>query len=572
MAISANIYQKCSPALGTNIQACGSITACNAAVITGDNIDDVFADAEGNFRVMDSLAGWQLEVKACGAAQYGMFDFLMANRVNWSKRVDAVKSSGLANIRPFVIARRQWPINNKYWTVTNGQANGEANWQVDVSSETGIPFDTRSFIVNDEVFITGASAAGSQTDTQWKIVSATALTATSGRLVLSSLNAGSYLDADKLESPVTGFLNRGINNTHKAESHCNQPPSYINQGRYAAWYQGMQFTSCTSQLYDEYAEMLRNGNNTYWQEFQDLPEAQINKQEGLDAQMRIADAIFRNKPLVNQTMNSYDQLEEIVTASSGSFNIPTGNKCIGRRANMVGILEQLAECDRVADLQGGTLNLPDLFRSLYLIMRSRQSNGDTGNMIDIFMDTATASRFHSAMLAYYDEQNSGLLRVNMDMGGGYKINNPAEIKKANWGFAYRSYPLEWPQGLVINVVTHFFFDDLVTQATASGNTSLGRNIWVLDFSGIYPFTVETVRAVTETNPQVLQGIDATYACTVQIYKEKKILNNFTMGVHVECPRASLIIENVGKEIPTITDDGSSVYPNDGSGVTTTPQD
>jgi hypothetical protein len=161
----------------------------------------------------------------------------------------------------------------------------------------------------------------------------------------------------------------------------------------------------------------------------------------------------------------------------------------------------------------------------------------------------------------------------MNMGGDYSITNPAQIKKAEFGFAYRSYPLEWPQGLVINVVTHFFFDDLVTQAAAIGNTSLGRNIWILDFAGIYPFTVSTDRTVTKTNPNALQGIDATYACTPKIYTEQKTLNSFTMGMHVECPRASIVLENVGEEVPdATTDDGSSVYPNDGSGVTTTPAD
>jgi hypothetical protein len=572
MAVSANIFSKCSPALGTNIQACGSVTICNASVITADNIEEVFADADGNFRIMDALAGFQLEVKACGASQVGMFDFLMANRVNWSKRVDAVKSPGLAKLRPFVIARRKWPINNKYWNVSGGQASG-GNWRVDVSSPTGVPFDVRSFIADEEVYIQAAGDGGSLSETQWKIVSATALTSTSGRLVLSSLNSGSFLDADKLTSPVTGWLIRGINNKDVTESFCNQPPSYITNSDYPAWYQTMRFTTCKSELYDQYREALLAGGNTYFRDFQDLPEAEVNRQEGLDAQNRMAYAMFYNKPLVNQTMSTYDQLEDITTAASQYLDIPTSSRCVGKRANMVGILEQLAECDRVADLQGGQLILSDLFRTLYLMLRSRQANGDTSNMIDLFMDTSTASRFHQAMVTYYSAQNSGLLRVNMDMGGDYKITNPAQIKKAEFGFAYRSYPLEWPQGLVINVVTHFFFDDLVTQAAAIGNTSLGRNIWILDFAGIYPFTVSTDRTVTRTNPNALQGIDATYACTPKIYTEQKTLNSFTMGMHVECPRASIVLENVGEQVPdATTDDGSSVYPNDGSGVTTTPAD
>lgn len=573
MAISSNIFSKCAPALGTNIQSCGSVTICDAAVVTADNIESIFADGDGNFRIMDALAGFQLEVKACGAAQVGMFDFLMANRVNWSKRVNADKSPGLAKIRPFVIARRRWPINNKYWNVSGGQASGESNWRVDVVSPTGIPFDVRSFIPDEEVFINAEGSGGSLSETMWKIVSSTQLTSTTGRLVLSSLNAGSYLDADKLTSPVTGFLIRGTNNKDVTESFCNEPPAYIQNSDYPAWFGTARITTCKSQLYDEYRQALLDGGNTYFRDFQNLPDAEVNRQVGTEFQERMAYAAFYNKPLVNQTMQSYDQLAEITSAHSSYLDIPTSSRCVGRRANPVGILEQLAECDRVADLQGGQLVLSDLFRTLYLIMRSRQSNGDQSNMIDLFMDTTTASRFHEGMLAYYTAQNSGLLRVNMDMGGDYKINNPAQIKKAQFGFSYRSYPLEWPQGLVINVVTHFFFDDLVTESTAIGNASIGRNIWVLDFAGIYPFTVSTDRTVTKTNPAALQGVDSTYACTPKIPVNETTINSFTWGMHVECPRASIVLENVGKQVPDgTTDDGYSLYPNDGSGVTTTPAD
>ena len=573
MAISPNIFAKCSPAIGTNIKQCGSVTICDAAVVTADNIADIFQDSEGNFRIMDSLADYQLEVRACGATQVGMFDFLMANRVNWSKRINMDKTPGLVHIRPFVLARRKWPINNKYWSVSGGTSAGAGDWRVDVSSPTGIPFDVRSFIADEYVYIQSQSDAGSLSETMWKIVSATALSSTSGRIHLNSLNAGSFLDADKLTNPVTGWLVRGTNNKDTTESFCNQPPSYNTNSDYPAWFGTSRATSCKSQFYDEWRQALLKGGNSYFSNYQDVPEAEVNRQDGVDFQNRMAYDAFYSKPLVNQTLTTYDQLEEITTAASAYLDVPSASRCRGRRANVVGILEQLAECDRVADLQGGQLILSDLFRSLYLILRSRQSNGDMSNMIDLFMDTTTASRFHAAMVAYYNEQNSGLLRVNMSLGGDYKINNPAQIKQAKFGFSYRQYPLEWPQGLTINVVTHFFFDDLVTQATVINNVSLGRNIWILDFQGIYPFTVATDRTVTKTNPAALQGIDATYACTPKILTEEQTLSSFTWGMHVECPRASLILENVGEAIPdAVSDDGSSVYPNDGSGVTTTPAD
>lgn len=571
MAIAANVFAKCAPALGTNIKQCSSVTLCNAIPVETGDLTEIFTK-NGDFRYLDALFKFEFELKSCDAPQNGMYDFLMANKVSWGRKISPKRANaGVYSVEPFVMGRRYWPINNAYWHALNGTASG-GNWQIDVVSTTGVPFDVRSFIADDEVAITSETNGGSRSVTFWKIVSSVALTATHGRLVLSSLNGGSNLPADKLTYPVIGLLRRTVNNKNDTESFCNEPTAYTNWSNVPFWYGTSRITTCKSELYDQWRQYLLEGN-PYYKEFQDLDEIEVNKQVAAEWQRRWADAFFFSKAAsANQTLASYNSLPDITSAESPNLDVPTGAKCIGKRAYPVGVYEQLAECNRVADLQGASLILSDLFRSLYDIWRLRQSQGDNSNMIDLFMDTTQADNFNTAMIQYYNAKLQGTLRVNMPIGGDFDPTQMAQIKQAKFGFSYRTYSLLWPIGLKINVVTHFFFDDAITAAIQSGiSSNLERNLWVLDFKGVYPFIVASNRVVTNTNPQALQGIDATYSCTMKIPTEQKTMTSMSWGVVVDCPASNLIIENIGSGVPNATtDDGVSKYPLSGNATTTTP--
>ena len=65
--------------------------------------------------------------------------------------------------------------------------------------------------------------------------------------------------------------------------------------------------------------------------------------------------------------NGYTSLEQITEPVSGLALADEG-KCVGRRANMVGVYEQLQNCGRVYDLQG-KYRVGDLIRSGKLKMR-----------------------------------------------------------------------------------------------------------------------------------------------------------------------------------------------------------
>lgn len=571
MAIAANIFAKCAPALGTNIKQCASVTLCSAIPVESGDLAEIFTK-NGDFRYLDALFKFEFELKSCDAPQNGMYDFLMANKVSWGRKIAPKRANaGVYSVDPFVMGRRYWPINNAYWHALNGTASG-GNWQIDVVSTTGVPFDVRTFIADDEVAITSETNGGSRSVTFWKIVSSTALTATHGRLVLSSLNGGSNLPADKLTYPVTGLLRRTVNNKNDTESFCNEPTTYTNWSNVPFWYGTSRITTCKSELYDQWRQYLLEGN-PYYKEFQDLDEIEVNKQVAAEWQRRWADAFFFSKAAsANQTLASYNSLPDITSAESPNLDVPTGAKCVGKRAYPVGVYEQLAECNRIADVQGATLILSDLFRSLYDIWRLRQSQGDNSNMIDLFMDTTQADNFNTAMIQYYNAKLQGTLRVNMNVGGDFDPTQMAQIKQAKFGFSYRTYSLLWPIGLKINVVTHFFFDDAISAALQAGlSTNLERNLWVLDFKGVYPFIVSSNRVVTNTNPAALQGVDATYACTMKIPTEQKTMTSMSWGVVVDCPASNLIIENLGAGVPDAkTDDGYSKYPLSGNATTTTP--
>lgn len=566
MSISANIFAKCAPAKSLNIKACGSVTLCSATPTTADDLDTLWQDDNGNYRVMGAIFDSDFEIKSCEAPVNGLYDFLMANKVDLSHKVqtDAL-SSGLLRIRPFVFGKRTSPINNEYWAVSAGQSAAGGRWQITVTSTASVPFDTRSFLEGETAVIEGVTAGGTKTVTTWKVYSSSGTSgASSGTVVLESQDAASNLDSDRIVNPVTGLLRRGVNNVSDYESFCDESAAYITRQDVPFWTQTSRHATCKSELYDEYRKLLLEGNPKF-AKYQDLEEVEKNRQLGADFQRKWVNTFFFQTALPNQTVGNYTALEDIQTAASSVLDVATGQKCVGKRANAVGVYQQLAECNRVADLQGAQLNLPALLTSLYNIWRVRKGQGDNSNQIDMFTDSVTAESINTAIFQHVDAKVGGKARVNVDMGSAVGQTQPVQVKngQAAFGFYYRSYKLNWPTGLTINVVTCDYFDDAIA-AARSVSTALanaGRLLWVLDFRGIYPGIIASNRVVTKLDPKTLQSIDSTYACTMNIPTEEKTLTSMTFTTVVECPASNLILENFSDETPEPTTNADGiVYP------------
>lgn len=553
MALTSTSFSKCAPSLSTNIKQCGTVTLCSAKPLTTDDLTSTYLKS-GDYKVMEALFHHDMEIKQCETVQNGIYDFLMANKVNMSKRITTSRAnSGLIQIAPYVLARQYSPINNEYWIFNSGSAGANSTWVVNVVSSTNIPIDARSFPADANgqngmrVYLDGKSVGGSSTKTAWLVIS-TVDNGTYLTLTLQSQNLGSYLPADKLGSPVHGILRRGTPNVSDYEKFCQEAPAYLNWKNVPFWVETSRTSMCKSSNYDKWRKLLLE-DNALFREFGDLDDIQKNKQLGADWQRRLCNAFFWNKPISQyQTLADYDQLDAIDAYDGSSVGLGAdGATCQGFRANAVGVYEQLAECSRIVDLQGAQLNLPALFVELYNMMRVREGNGSSNpRSIDIFTDSVTAELINQAMIVYYNSKSNNTLRLTKSVD--------RMIKKAEFGFYFEQYTLFWPQGMTINVITHYFFDDYLTAANlgglqvGTGNTA--RVLWLLDFSGIYPGILASSRVVAETgNLKTMASINVDFACVMKVPTREQTLTSVTWTIIVECPSSNLIVENFSSQVP-----------------------
>jgi hypothetical protein len=523
----------------------------------------------------------------------------MSQRVNVSRKLRGGElSEGRFEIMPYIMAKQYSPINNEFWYASGGKATAGAvqdgdtllhgaapgsNWRVDLVSTTNMPADTGWFPVGLRIFIEGKSTAGSATRTAWVVTGNLLVSSdTVMRVYLKSQNTASNLlnyMSDKLSHPVTGIVRRGTPNVNDYEKWCAEATTVNNNKRVPFWIETTRWSTCWSEVYEKWR--VHALTNPYYREFFDLDEAERNKQLGADWQKRFVNEIFWGKPLPHQTLGDYDNLEQ-VDAFDGSLMGQTSGQLsalgadngavIARRANAIGIYEQLAECDRIVDLQGAyNLNLPNLFAEFYNIMRVREGNNHANpKIIDVFTDSTSAHRLNQAMLLYYQKESQNMLHIEIN-------GDQAPFKKAEFGFQYRSYQLFWPPGVTMNVITHYMFDDwksagyyLATGGApsggaiglGSGNTDTTTNVlWVLDFAGIYPGIIASNRKVHLTGDlEKLAAISSDFACVMATNTKKQTLNSVMFTVIVECPASNLIVENFTSAVPEYATPSGPTYP------------
>lgn len=558
--ISDNIFGKCSVAASTDIDRCGAVTLCNISPTTDDELASIYKDGSSRWRIIGALLEADFTGKACQAQQFGMHDWIMANkRELGSKSIPFNQiNSGLAEIMPFIKMQRKHPINNEYWTVSSGDGAGGTvdgvayDYTAVVESQTGIPADIRWFPTRLRVFINGKSAGGTATRTAWQIVTATEIGSNQIRLYLTGQNSASNLDASKLSDPIIGVLTRGTPNVNDYENYCAQIPG-LNMNQITAYfYESIRWTMCDDELYQKYVKAIRE-NNPLFKQFGDVEAVELNRQIMEDFQRRHANSFFFNKALPNQTLTNYDNLEQILVQSDDTegnyLYLPFEGRCVGRRANAVGIYEQHAECGMVRDLQGQLLNLPELFRGLYKIMRVRKANGIAQSknegrpVIEIFTDSFFAVQFAQGILRYFKDKSEGLLRLNQDIS--------SKVNAGPMGFFYQKFVLDYPN-VELRVVWHEFFDDFVDsmKKASSDLESTGRFLWVFDWTSNYQAILGS-NSVTNRSGDVgrLAEVSNNFMCTMKVPRKSQKMYSLAYANVAECPQSSLLLENFSSDVP-----------------------
>jgi hypothetical protein len=555
MAVSANIFEKCLPAIGNNINECGAVTLCNVITAESDELASIFTSGT-DFRDLRALLATQFEIKACGAKVNGLYDFLMSNKRMMNKRIaHRPLGPGNSEIDPYIMAYQRSVINAEYWSVVNF-FNTAGTYTIHVRSRTSVPLDERWFVPGMNVYIFARSAAGTALRGSFLVVSAQTSTFGVNNTILITATAQNDTQGWVAKAAFTGFsggsplsaayLVRGSTNVQDVERWCFNRPALNDRKHVAFWWQVSRHTMCTDQLYEAWFKRLQEGNE-YFKLFGDVDAAERNKQLGMIQQREWVNSFFWNKRIsTNQTLASYRSLAEVVSFSNSiqGLYLPGEGRCVGRKANAIGVYEQLAECGRVFDLQNQTLNLVELFEQLlYPIWRARGDQGIPNDVIEIITDSFMAQQIQRGMIRYYNDRSDGLSRFMID------TKQVMTGQTGKLGFNYDEYRLQYPV-TTLRVVTHPFFDDMASAANDEGIESAGRFLFILDFTGIYPGILASNRKVHKTGEiEDLSKIDRDYACVMENPTQEISLNSLTWTAVVECPANSAIVEGFNDNIP-----------------------
>lgn len=564
-----------APALRTNIATAGLLTACNASIPAPADVAALYKNND-DFRLMSVPFMYQWEAKACRAKQNNMFDFLMTQGVNLSKSVAKENlPDGLLDIRPFVKVKRKGPINNSYWAANNGlacDADGTTNasgayWKMDMSSPTGIPLHADWFLPPEWIFVKSVTNAGVQINWAGSIVKRTLVSGdTKVTVVMKPQMNQSNLPAANKANPTEGIATRGVGNITKFESFCLQPPGLI-QGQLDPYWLGWTRNSFkTDSSYEKWLKLVLADNMLYKEIFH-LSIADYNKQVAEDFQMKQVESFFYSTALAGQTESTYNLDPnagglELITTGEDS---PGGTRCIGRRAQPIGVLEQHVQCNRLFDAQGAKLNLPALFQALYKMMRIRKASGSPGpsqRTFEIAMPQNYFTVWHQGMLEVYDSAWRGKVKLSLDI--------TPQAKVAPMGFLYYEYPLVFPVGCTIRVIIDDFFDDYASMANdfANANTlpnyaNVGRRLWIIDWSQIHMGIADSkvVSANPGTNMQLAQTLGVFDPCKMETISEQYTHRAWFWTAICQCTAGNLIIENVSGELPEHDAIGTTNYDN-----------
>jgi hypothetical protein len=566
--ITERFAKTCQVVFHNNYDTCGTITRSSIDYLTPADLESLFAPG-GVFADLEAWFKTAFEMKACGTKVNGMYDWIMSGSKRREGGVGGIdkrsKPRNPSLLFPFILGLQESVINTDYWAITTGYANSaytaESTGPLDaddkalgaagdriirVVSRYGVEMDEKWFRDRDRIFVMGRSTTGVQQNGQWKVLaSAVAEDRTYVDVLLVSENAGSSQPYNT--APTSGIVLIGVNNVNDFEKWCNNRPNYDGKKEVPFWWQTIRRTRCVDQNYKEfYARLNTSGVNEAFKRFGDLDLARRNAQDEMNYQKHFVNAFFFQKPInANQTVSGWESLDTISTPTGYAIDPGTGGKIVAKRANFIGVVEQLRACDRYRDLQNNKLNFYEFLEENYRLMRARKTHYGSCTEIDWFTDNSYAALLITAYTEYWKKE-LGSSNVQFPI-------NPFETVTNEAGFAWRSFSVKFPAGLKINIVTHEFFDDLRDAFRTESMESAGINLWALDFRGTYWAPIASNRKVHKIGElSDMSRIDADWGCVMETLTQEITLNSETGAVVVECPSVSIILQGIRDDVPDTT--------------------
>lgn len=567
----------CLPVIGTQNDTAGNITRASIAYLHPTDLDAIFTPG-GKFADLDAWFLHQVEMKACGVRRYCWYDWIMANtdrdmfRSAYQAALQGTKGVKIASLlHPFIFGRQETVVNRHYWKCINGVSTGGYSVNnpgtavgtisagpltsvaggtrvIRIQNRHGIPLDANEFRIAEVIYLFSKAGNGVLQQGNWRIVgAATNTTSTYMDLLLADENAGSTTPFEA--APTTGLIVPGKNNINDFEKWCQNLPTYDPRKRVPFWYQTSRTARRVDEEYERVWQKLYETNKAF-REFGDLDLAQKNAQDELEDQKRFVNWFLFSKPIsANQTLANWESLVDITTPNGAVIQPGMTGKLVAKRANMIGVKEQLRQCDRVFDLQGNPLNIYELLNHCYDLKRAYSTANRKLTSLFFWTNSPFRALFQSAMMDYYKDQYGGMLQIHTDV---MKIGQVSE----NLGWVYDTYHVKHPAGIQIGVITDEFFDDYYDEMNAvglgdAGNLFLHLDIGLPPNGSIYYAQIAANRkAYTTAAIEQLAKLDQTYFCVMEKLTERINLTSETGAVICECPRLSIFIENFPMVKPT----------------------
>lgn len=569
-AISSNIFSRCTPAIGTDIEKCGALTLCSAVYPGADDLQTWFGGDSDAYKVIMDLAAEHMRGKVQGVKQNGLYDFLMANaRVISPKKVRAFEVAGRWEYTPFFNISRKRIVNNIYWKVTLAEATNGGWAQTDdldvlVTSLSSIPIDARWFPVGMRLYVsgkhagTGSPASGDVSyHLAFTIKTVGSITGNAIALTLTPNNAYSVYASksatlqEKAKVPlvangtVLGVLSRGVPNVSDYEKWCAQIPGLNNEQLHPCWLETTRRSFCEDSEVEAYLEALRKTNG-WFRKFGDVPTVELNRQIEEDFQRNQVNSWFFNKPYSNkQNINDYHELPQITVPTTTGLLLGAEGKCVGRKANAIGWYEQLSECDRVLDMQAESLNIRQFMNGLYHLKRAREGAGIPSDVIEVIGPSFFMKQLSFGIVqALADELGTDYFRITHAL-------NTNKSEQGPFGFRFHQFDLNYPQ-VNLRLMASPFFDDLIAAhvaASGASAASVGRQLWLPDWSSMYPGVLETNTVVNESGSlQDIAKVNDDFMCVMKVPTKKQRLISTTGTAVLEAETTFQVFENLGDTV------------------------
>lgn len=545
-----DFFKHCSPVIQDDMARCGSLSLCNSVrADSAADFDASWRDGE-DWRVLEPLLMSHFELKAmgCGRHQFGLKDFFVSQIKNVKRMISPENwTESDRKVLPFLLAEDKVPINDKYWGVTNGAADGD-NWVVRVKSGSGIPANVRSFGIGTAVYIKSA-AAGGMNPWMGKVAAEPPPTlvgnASDGYIQLALIPQNNTSFFPNIENPVTGFLTRGPTVTGKYENKCTSQPTYLNKVMKDYWPQWTRHTFEKCELTQEFFRYILDKNPLY-KKFFHKPEIEAERESLASFWDTLWENAIWNRPSSPyQNVNDFRLLDkEIIYLSPTGLGFG-GGECNGYKTENMGWMEQWQRCESIVDLQGATLDMWSLIDLAYDLRRVRFATGSPATVhMTAFADLSTAELIDRGFIKLQKERTDSAFSITMEQNGG---NQPTNA----FGFQFRKYNLPGKgYGITLEIATHPSFDDYISEWNAINNEDMGRQLWLLDPTNFYLGILDSERSENRTGTIAEQAaVDPNMLCVQRVVKKSVSLLGVGFVSIVECAARDRLLHNFANAVP-----------------------